>query len=615
MRVLRRAVLSTLPLRRSPGRGPEWWLHDAVRWWCSWGLLAQLTPSAVPTGFQNEIWLTGLPRAHRRSRSCPTAGCSWPSAEDGFASRRPAAVSCCPTRCHDRRHRHRRAMSAASTVWRCIRSSPPTRTSTCSTPRRHRLRDRVSRFTVTGNTASLASELVIWQDDVSPGLYHHGGTVAFGPDGLLYISTGDHLEPADSQSLTSYHGKILRVGADRRRPGRQSVQRRRRTEPRCNLGARLAQPVPVLLRFPDRDNVHRRTSAATSRRRRSKRSTSARAGANYGWPICEGSCAVAGMTNPVFSYPHAGRDASIIGGFVYRGTVFPPAYHGSYFFADYAQNWIRRLTLSAPGVVSGVVNFEPTNGAADGPYGDIVDLDEGPDGALYCVDIGPFGGVCRRQRAAHPLHARQRAARSSSATADPLVGPAPLTVAFSSAGSSDPEGASLTYAWDFGDGQASTAPNPSHVYAVNGAYTVRLTVSDGQQQTSSTPLTIRVGRPPVVTLTSPTNGATFRAGATIQVAGTADGPGRRAASAGVAVVDRRLPSRDPSASVPRADRGWQRQLRRAVEWPRVRWQHALSGDRHGHRRRWPVDVGRRCSSGRRRSPSPSTRRQPGWNSR
>ena len=229
------------------------------------------------------------------------------------------------------------------------------------------------------------------------------------------------------------------------------------------------------------------------------------------------------MTGPAFSYPHAGRDAAIVGGFVYRGTVFPAAYHGSYFFADYVQNLIRRLTLSAPGVVSGVVNFEPTDGAVDGPYGDIVDFDEGPDGALYYVDIGPFGGIAagsvRRIR-----YTLGNAPPIVVATADPLVGPAPLTVAFSSAGSSDPEGASLTYAWDFGDGQASTAPNPSHVYAVNGAYTVRLTVSDGQQQTLSTPLTIRVGRPPVVTLTSPTNGATFPAGATIQVAGTAQDP-------------------------------------------------------------------------------------------
>jgi len=73
------------------------------------------------------------------------------------------------------------------------------------------LRDRVSRFTVSGNTASLASELVLWQDDVAAGEFHHGGTVAIGPDGFLYISTGDHNGPQDSPSLTSYHGKILRI--------------------------------------------------------------------------------------------------------------------------------------------------------------------------------------------------------------------------------------------------------------------------------------------------------------------------------------------------------------------------------------------------------------------
>ena len=61
---------------------------------------------------------------------------------------------------------------------------------------------------------------------------------------------------------------------------------------------------------------------------------------------------------------------------------------GSYFFADYTQNWIRRLTLDANGNVSGVFNFEPIDGSVDGPYGDIVHLAEGPDGALYYVDLG-----------------------------------------------------------------------------------------------------------------------------------------------------------------------------------------------------------------------------------
>ena len=43
-------------------------------------------------------------------------------------------------------------------------------------------------------------------------------------------------------------------------------------------------------------------------------------GANYGWPTCEGSCNKPGMTNPIYAYDHNGRDASITGGFVYRGT-------------------------------------------------------------------------------------------------------------------------------------------------------------------------------------------------------------------------------------------------------------------------------------------------------
>ena len=46
------------------------------------------------------------------------------------------------------------------------------------------------------------------------------------------------------------------------------------------------------------------------------------------------------------------------------------------------------MTFDASGNVSGVFNFEPIDGSVDGPYGDIVYLTEGPDGALYYVDLG-----------------------------------------------------------------------------------------------------------------------------------------------------------------------------------------------------------------------------------
>src|SRR6185369_3100044 len=118
------------------------------------------------------------------------------------------------------------------------------------------------------------------------------------------------------------------------------------------------------------------------------------AGANYGWPICEGPCSVAGMTNPIHSYPHGGRDTAITGGFVYRGTQFPVAYQGVYFFGDYAQKWIRYLTLDSNGQSTGVNFFAPPDGTPDGPFGNPVCFRMGPDGALYYVDIGvSFRGV------------------------------------------------------------------------------------------------------------------------------------------------------------------------------------------------------------------------------
>ena len=77
-------------------------------------------------------------------------------------------------------------------------------------------------------------------------------------------------------------------------------------------------------------------------------------------------------------------------------------------------------------------------------------------------------------------------------SATPVSGVFPLPVTFSSVGSLDPEGATLSYAWTFGDGATSTSANPSHTYSAAGAYSARLTVSDGVKTTSSSNLVISV---------------------------------------------------------------------------------------------------------------------------
>lgn len=66
----------------------------------------------------------------------------------------------------------------------------------------------------------------------------------------------------------------------------------------------------------------------------------------------------------------------------------------------------------------------------------------------------------------------------ASASASPTGGNVPLSLSFSSAGSSDPDGGAVTHAWDFGDGATSTDANPTHVYSVGGPYVPTLTVTD-----------------------------------------------------------------------------------------------------------------------------------------
>jgi glucose/arabinose dehydrogenase len=373
--------------------------------------------------------------------------------------------------------------------------------------------NRVSRFRVTGNTAS--GEVVVWQHTVDADVFHQGGGLRFGPDGYLYISVGDHLSAESAQDLTSFSGKILRVTRDGAIPAGNPFD----DGVGPNKDAIWARGLRNPFRFTFDAVTGRMLIGDVGQDTWEEVDVGAR-GANFGWPACEGSCGVSGMTNPVYSYRHDGRDASITGGFVYRGSQFPAEYRGDYFFADYAQNWIKRMSFDASGNVSAVRNFEPADGSQDGPYGEPVALAEGPDGALYYVDTGPFtadnAGSIRRVR-----NVAADQPPTAVAAADKTSGAAPLTVGFSSAGSADPEGRPLTYRWDFGDGASSTAANPSHTFTASGRYTVRLTTSDGALETVSDPLTITAGSAPTARILTPADGRTFRAGDTISYSGSA----------------------------------------------------------------------------------------------
>lgn len=86
-------------------------------------------------------------------------------------------------------------------------------------------------------------------------------------------------------------------------------------------------------------------------------------------------------------------------------------------------------------------------------------------------------------------------------------------MAFSSTGSSDPEGGALSYSWNFGDGSTSTSAAPSHTYTANGQYTAVLTVRDPDGDTGTASLPITVGNTaPTVTVKLPVDGTLFSFG-------------------------------------------------------------------------------------------------------
>jgi len=181
---------------------------------------------------------------------------------------------------------------------------------------------------------------------------HYGGRVAFGPDGMLYLSAGDggggNNQFMHAQDAASHLGKLLRI----------DVSAPPYTIPSDNPvfpGTARNENWAIGLRNPfryafDAGQLYIADVGQGAREEIDVVSASA-SGLNYGWSIMEGNlclaiggpCTTPGLTAPVYDYDHT-QGCSIIGGYVYRGAAIPEL-QGQYLFSDYCRGFVRSLSF------------------------------------------------------------------------------------------------------------------------------------------------------------------------------------------------------------------------------------------------------------------------------
>ena len=232
------------------------------------------------------------------------------------------------------------------------------------------VRNRVVRYTESSGSCTQETPLL----DGIPALFHHNsGIIQFGPDGKLYISTGDADDTATSQRLTSLNGKILRLNPDGSTPSDNPFISH--ADPNAKKVFSLGHRNSFGFTFHSHTGHLWQTENGPERNDEINRIV---AGSNYGWPTVTGIARNSNFRDPILAYTPPIAPTGIIS-IPENSTVYPIDYRNNLLFSDFNGGKIRRVVLSG----ADLAQLGSSSIVYNGGNGFLLSLMVGADGFVY----------------------------------------------------------------------------------------------------------------------------------------------------------------------------------------------------------------------------------------